>query len=169
MSASGSCNDSGSNMLRLNYPATSVPATQLLPVAEPPPRIQTPQSPRATSILPLQPAPTVAPPSPAALPMPHLRQPATISMLPIGRATRAPPMAYPTSGMSGRRESEFQGGTFLEARPSRMSHFGALSFVKHMKNIRRAYRNQAVTLISFCRTFVQAQEQTPASDAKLRR
>jgi hypothetical protein len=38
-----------------------------------------------------------------------------------------------------------------------------------MKNIRRAYRNQAVTLISFCRTFVQAQEQTPASDAKLRR
>ena len=157
-------------MLRVNRPATPVPATQLLPVAELPLRIQTPQSPRATSVLPLQPAPTVAPPSPAALPMPQLRQPAAITMLPIGRATRAPSMAYPTSDMSGRWESEFQGGIFLEARPSRMPpRFDKLSFIKYIRNIGRPYRKRATELVSICRCFVQVQAQTPGSDAKLRR
>jgi hypothetical protein len=38
-----------------------------------------------------------------------------------------------------------------------------------MKNIGRVYRKQATELVSLCRTFVQAHEQTPDSDTKLRR
>jgi hypothetical protein len=157
-------------MLRLNRPATLDPATQLLPVAELPPRIQIPQSPNAKSVSPLQLVRTVASSSPAALPMPHLRQLATITMLPIGRAIRALPMAYLTSDMSGRRESQVQVGTFPKApRSSRMSHIDSVPFVKYMKDTGRAYRKRATELISLCRTFVQVQEQTPGSDAKLRK
>jgi hypothetical protein len=49
------------------------------------------------------------------------------------------------------------------------TNFDKLSFVKYMKNIGRAYRKQATELVFLCRTFVQAQEQTPGSDVKLRR
>ena len=47
--------------------------------------------------------------------------------------------------------------------------FDKLSFIKYMKNIGRAYRNQATVLVSICRYFVQTQAQTPGSDAELRR
>jgi hypothetical protein len=47
--------------------------------------------------------------------------------------------------------------------------FDKFSFIRHMKNIGRAYRKQAIELVSTCRVFVQVQEQTPASDAMLRR
>ncbi|KAI0287774.1 hypothetical protein BC826DRAFT_738977 [Russula brevipes] len=46
--------------------------------------------------------------------------------------------------------------------------FDKLSFIKYMKNIGRAYRKQATELVSICRAFVQAQEQTPDSDSVLR-
>ena len=46
--------------------------------------------------------------------------------------------------------------------------FQPSSFVKNMKNSGRVYRNQATTLISLCRTFVQSQERNPDSDATLR-
>ncbi len=49
------------------------------------------------------------------------------------------------------------------------SNFDKLSFVRYMKNIGRAYRKQATELVSLCRAFVQVQEQTPGSDAKLRK
>ncbi|KAI0287771.1 hypothetical protein BC826DRAFT_738940 [Russula brevipes] len=42
------------------------------------------------------------------------------------------------------------------------------AFVKYMKNIGRAYRKQATELVSICRTFVTAQEQTPSSYNQLR-
>jgi hypothetical protein len=47
--------------------------------------------------------------------------------------------------------------------------FDKLSFVRYMKDIGRAYRKQATELVSICRLLVQAQEQTPDSDAELRR
>jgi len=47
--------------------------------------------------------------------------------------------------------------------------FDKFSFIKYMKNIGRAYRKQAMELVSVCRLFVQVQKQTPASDATLRR
>jgi hypothetical protein len=37
--------------------------------------------------------------------------------------------------------------------------FDGLSFVKYMKDIGRAYRKQAMELVSTCRIFAQAQEQ----------
>jgi hypothetical protein len=49
------------------------------------------------------------------------------------------------------------------------SRFDKLSFANYMKNISRAYRKQAMELISICRLFVRAQKQIPASDATLRR
>ena len=49
-----------------------------------------------------------------------------------------------------------------------LSNFDKLSFVRYMKNIGRAYRKQAVELVSLCRTFVQAQEQSPESSDNLR-
>ncbi|KAI9507837.1 hypothetical protein F5148DRAFT_63791 [Russula earlei] len=42
-------------------------------------------------------------------------------------------------------------------------NFDKLAFRKYMKNIGRAYRKQAVELVSLCRTFVAAQEQSPDS------
>ena len=44
----------------------------------------------------------------------------------------------------------------------------ASRFVQREKVYGKAYRNRAMTLISRCRTFVQSQEQNPASDALLR-
>jgi hypothetical protein len=49
------------------------------------------------------------------------------------------------------------------------SSFDKTSFIKYIKNIGRAYRKQAMELVSACRLFVQVQKQTPASDATLRR
>lgn len=49
------------------------------------------------------------------------------------------------------------------------SKFDKFSFIKYMKNIGRAYRKQALELISICRNFVRTQEQTPESCAELRR
>jgi len=46
--------------------------------------------------------------------------------------------------------------------------FDKISFVRYMKNVGRAYRKQATVLISICRTFVQAGEETPDPDAELR-
>jgi len=43
------------------------------------------------------------------------------------------------------------------------------TIVKYVKNIGCAYRKQAMELVSICRPFVQVWEQTPASEAKLRR
>jgi len=47
--------------------------------------------------------------------------------------------------------------------------FDKLAFIKYMKNIGRAYRNQATVLVSICRYFEQTKAQTPGSDAELRR
>ncbi|KAI9439129.1 hypothetical protein H4582DRAFT_118549 [Lactarius indigo] len=47
--------------------------------------------------------------------------------------------------------------------------FDKLSFAKYMKNIGRAYRKQAMELISTCRTFVQAGEGSASQDADLKR
>ena len=57
--------------------------------------------------------------------------------------------------------------TVPRSRPP-VSRFHPSLFVKYMKNSGRVYRNQALTLISRCRTFVQSQEQNPDSDASLR-
>jgi hypothetical protein len=46
--------------------------------------------------------------------------------------------------------------------------FDKLSFVRYMKNVGRAYRKQSMELVSICRTFSQAQKQTPDADTKLR-
>ncbi|KAH9051166.1 hypothetical protein EDB83DRAFT_2398339 [Lactarius deliciosus] len=50
----------------------------------------------------------------------------------------------------------------------RSSHFDRLSFAKYMKNIGRAYRKQAMELVSICRTFVQAGERSVSQDADLK-
>jgi len=50
---------------------------------------------------------------------------------------------------------------------SQPSGFDVLGFVKYMEAIGRAYQKRAKELISICITFVQAQEQTLASDAGL--
>ncbi|KAH9979612.1 hypothetical protein BGW80DRAFT_1557221 [Lactifluus volemus] len=47
-------------------------------------------------------------------------------------------------------------------------NFDKYSFKKYMKNIGRAYRKQAIELISACRDFVQAREQSYQSDIELR-
>ncbi|KAN0133582.1 hypothetical protein V8E53_008750 [Lactarius tabidus] len=44
-----------------------------------------------------------------------------------------------------------------------------LSFAKYMKNIGRAYRKQAMELVSVCRTFVQAGDRSIPQDADLRK
>ena len=46
--------------------------------------------------------------------------------------------------------------------------FDKFAFVRYMKNVGRAYRTRATELISICRIFVQAGEQTPDPDAELR-
>ena len=43
------------------------------------------------------------------------------------------------------------------------------TIAKYVKNISRPYQKQAMELVSICRTFEQAREQTPASKAKLRK
>ena len=54
--------------------------------------------------------------------------------------------------------------------PTTASHpkFDKFSFVRYMKDIGRAYRKQATELVSICRLFAQAQEQTPTCYADLR-
>jgi hypothetical protein len=47
--------------------------------------------------------------------------------------------------------------------------FDRLSFVKYVKNIGRDYRQQAIKLVSVCRTFAQAQKQTRSSYDEFRR
>jgi hypothetical protein len=47
--------------------------------------------------------------------------------------------------------------TKSHGQPSRLD---TLSFAKYMKNVGRAYRKQAMELISICRLFVQAQKQS---------
>ncbi len=47
--------------------------------------------------------------------------------------------------------------------------FDKLSFVRYMKNIGREYREQAIKLVTICRTFVQAQKQTRNSYEELTR
>jgi hypothetical protein len=49
------------------------------------------------------------------------------------------------------------------------SPFDKLSFVKYVKDIGREYRQQAVKLVSICRTFAQAQKQTRSSYDEFRR
>ncbi|KAI9448755.1 hypothetical protein BJY52DRAFT_1216206 [Lactarius psammicola] len=49
------------------------------------------------------------------------------------------------------------------------SNFDKLSFAKYMKDIGRAYRKQAMELVSICRTFVQVGERSISQDAHLRR
>jgi hypothetical protein len=71
--------------------------------------MQAPPSSRAPSVLPPQLGSTPAPPSPAALPMPHPRQSPTV-------ATLAPPTACPLPDTF--RKTQPQGGAFSEAAPS---------------------------------------------------
>jgi hypothetical protein len=47
--------------------------------------------------------------------------------------------------------------------------FDKLSFLKYVKNIGREYRQQAIKLVSFCRTFAQAQKQTRSCYDEFRR
>ena len=47
--------------------------------------------------------------------------------------------------------------------------FDALSFAMYMKNTGRAYRKRSMELISICRSFVQAGEQSVSQDADLRK
>ncbi len=47
--------------------------------------------------------------------------------------------------------------------------FDKLSFVKYVKYIGREYRQQAIKLVSICRTFTQAQNQSRSSYDELRR
>ncbi|KAH9058141.1 hypothetical protein EDB87DRAFT_1744395 [Lactarius vividus] len=47
------------------------------------------------------------------------------------------------------------------------SDFDALSFIKYMKNIGRAYRKQATELVSICRLFARVGEQSPRQHADL--
>jgi hypothetical protein len=49
------------------------------------------------------------------------------------------------------------------------SNLDKLAFVKYMKNIGRAYRKQAMELVSTCRTLVQAGERSISQDADLRK
>ena len=49
------------------------------------------------------------------------------------------------------------------------SNLDKLSFVKYMKNIGRAYRKQAMELVSTCRTLVRVGEQSISQDADLRK
>ncbi|KAH9033803.1 hypothetical protein EDB85DRAFT_1950035, partial [Lactarius pseudohatsudake] len=59
--------------------------------------------------------------------------------------------------------------SFPGAVPSPKNHFDELSFLKYMKYIGRAYRRQAMTLISICRDFVQQGEMSILQDGHLRR
>ena len=47
--------------------------------------------------------------------------------------------------------------------------FDKLSFVKYVKDIGREYKQQAIKLVSFCRSFSQAQAQTRSSYDEFRR
>ncbi|KAH9058111.1 hypothetical protein EDB87DRAFT_952465 [Lactarius vividus] len=49
------------------------------------------------------------------------------------------------------------------------NRFDKFSFLKYMKNVGRAYRKQAMELISICRFFVQAGERSVRQDAHLRK
>lgn len=53
--------------------------------------------------------------------------------------------------------------------PAKSPAFDGLSFVKYMKNIGRQYKKQAMELVSICRLFAQAQDQTSRSYDDLRR
>lgn len=48
-------------------------------------------------------------------------------------------------------------------------HNGRSVFVKHARNIGRAYRNQAIELISICLIFSQVAPRHAHEDAELRR
>lgn len=50
-----------------------------------------------------------------------------------------------------------------------LSNLDTLSFAKYMKDIGRAYRKQAMELITICRTFVQVGERSVPQDAHLRK
>ncbi|KAF8266956.1 hypothetical protein EI94DRAFT_1701389 [Lactarius quietus] len=52
---------------------------------------------------------------------------------------------------------------------NQLPNLDKLAFTKYMKNIGRAYRKQAMELISICRTFVQAGERSISQDADLRK
>jgi hypothetical protein len=49
------------------------------------------------------------------------------------------------------------------------SRFDKLSFAKYVKDIGRDYKEQAIKLVYFCRTFAQAQDGTSSSYEELRR
>ena len=108
---------------------------------------------------PSQPRPIVAPPlNDRALPIRTVIEPQELpgpSMHPL--------VLPPTEGQARLSLTHLQ-LTVPHFRP----RFQPSSFIKYMKNSGRVYRNQAMTLISLCRTFVQSQEQNPDSDATLR-
>lgn len=52
---------------------------------------------------------------------------------------------------------------------SSASRFDKLSFAKYVKDIGRDYREQAIKLVSLCRSFAQAQKQIHNSYEELRR
>lgn len=56
-----------------------------------------------------------------------------------------------------------------KAVPKSQTNLDKLSFAKYMKNIGRAYRKQAMELVSACRTFVQAGDRSISQDADLRK
>jgi hypothetical protein len=53
--------------------------------------------------------------------------------------------------------------------PDGFSDFDLPSFMKYMKKVGKAYRSQALALITLCRFLVQTHEPTPESYAKLRK
>ncbi|KAI0300015.1 hypothetical protein B0F90DRAFT_571146 [Multifurca ochricompacta] len=58
--------------------------------------------------------------------------------------------------------------SLVTSAPKNPPKFDRLGFVKYMKNIGRAYRKQAMELISICRLFVQAEEQSIDAGKELR-
>ena len=65
--------------------------------------------------------------------------------------------------------SVFRLSNIMSFPKSQTSNLDKLSFAKYMKNIGRAYRKQAMELVSTCRTFVQAGDRSISQDADLRK
>ena len=71
----------------------------------------------------------------------------------VSRASRPDVVTQPDAKVQ-------QGYTTTVKTPGKLSDFDRHSFLKHMNNIGKSYKNQAIHLISIWQTFIQAEEQT---------
>ena len=126
-----------------------------------------PQRPRLSTRMSASPFPMGPLASPSSWPSPTAASPFNDRTIPIQAfQTQRSLVASPTD-QQARPILTHVKPTVPRSRPP-VSRFHPSSFVKYMKNSGRVYRNQALTLISRCRIFVQSQEQNPDSDASLR-